>query len=495
MGKQQCDICGKESEDKESDTLLFGDWMIRQTLRVHYFCLLLSTDLPQRGGDSSGILGFLLRDIRKEAVAAKKHICVYCHEKGASIACHKCHTRFHLDCSLSNRCTSEFCGDFRSYCDACTPLDDYKRQLLANPPQNKRCDICLKAILPFSLHNVAYGDCCRKGFAHRMCMRRYALASGYYLRCIWCRKEKFRDIIRQQSIFVPDRDASWERQKNAYQDLHHKHMRCDHKNCLCPKGRDYNKHGWIIFPCKLCASIGAHLKCLTGTLRLSRGSEPVEFKCDVCLEVEQKLLSNKQLSMLNASDTGITKQNVEMSFYVPKSNPNLPVDLNTQTQPVFSDEENSENSDVSGITVIASQRASCIATSKKDIPVSVEATKPSPVNILKETIVNIPDSPQTQLQSQLQSDHEYSPGLVIRQSFTCAGEPFFYLVTHEFDERGSGDCTGSCTLRFATDDPRLKDRSPEALQNLLITEEDIWCRDTDRGIFSLVHSKILSPCH
>lgn len=37
------------------------------------------------------------------------------------------------------------------------------------------------------------------------------------------------------------RDASWELEENAYQDLLHCYQHCDVKRCLCKKGRDYNE--------------------------------------------------------------------------------------------------------------------------------------------------------------------------------------------------------------------------------------------------------------
>ncbi|XP_044316089.1 G2/M phase-specific E3 ubiquitin-protein ligase-like isoform X1 [Drosophila rhopaloa] len=156
QNKLKCDICDFSSGHTEEETLLYGDWMVRKDLRVHYFCLLLSSNLPQSGGDASGILGFLLRDIRQTVAIAKKTKCSFC---------------------------NQFCGAFHSYCSECMPMDDYQRQIAANRPKLSPCDICLAPILNFSPHNIVYGDCCHKGFAHKTCMRKYDLSAGYYLRC------------------------------------------------------------------------------------------------------------------------------------------------------------------------------------------------------------------------------------------------------------------------------------------------------------------------
>ncbi|SPP78758.1 G2/M phase-specific E3 ubiquitin-protein ligase-like [Drosophila guanche] len=528
MDLKTCDLCGKSSSSDQYDTLAYGDWMTSQKLSVHYYCLLLSTDLPQRGADSSGILGFLLRDIRRAVAAAKKQICCYCNATGASISCHKCCRRFHLTCSLNNRGSTEFSGEFPSYCEDCAPLDDYQRHLLANPPKNKICDICFEPIDPFNLYRVCYGDCCRMGFAHRKCMRGYALAAGYYLRCIWCRDDKFRDLIRKQSIFVPDSDATWERQHNAYEELHRKHMRCDQETCLCPHGRDYNKHSWIICPCKLCASTGAHLKCVAGIAKNSHGSELEDFTCEFCRNVEKKSLLNNRSA---------EKGQIDISLYVPKTPHDPSMQSNTNVLPIFSEEENSKVSNGSVITVIATQQTSAGATHEAtNIHDLVEETSKLAVNNVEEEINVIPDSP---LASQLDQEslpapvpgsvqnvagnmmtmtasqqtstrhgatkkkqtpklpkvipdvqsvqEESSPGLVVAKTFTCPGEPFFYVVVLTFDEHHPNICTGSCTLRFAANDPRLKDRSLETLQNLQINREDLWSRSTDRGVLAQVH--------
>ncbi|BFF91732.1 uncharacterized protein DMAD_09950 [Drosophila madeirensis] len=88
------------------------------------------------------------------------------------------------------------------------------------------------------------------------------------------------------------------------------------------------------------------------------------------------------------------------------------------------------------------------------------------------------------VQSHSQSDQESDPGLVIARTFSFPGEPFFFVEVLTFDE--SYRCTGSCTLRFDDADPRLKDRSHEALQRLQISTEDIWSRSTNCGVLGQI---------
>ncbi|KAH8353167.1 hypothetical protein KR084_009351 [Drosophila pseudotakahashii] len=595
----KCEIC----QSKEVDELVFGEFMVQRQLHVHYYCLLLSTNLPQRGSDSSGILGFLLRDIRDEAAAAKKRKCYYCTKPSASIQCHGCRVYFHLKCGHHNHGVFEFTGMYHSYCDTCAPTDEYQRQLVANPPEERICDICLVPIYMFKMFNITYGDCCRRGFAHKSCMRRYALISGYYLRCIWCRAESFRDSIRRQSVFVPDRDAMWEKQPNAYRELHERNLRCDEANCLSQNGRFYNRSTWLILSCKLCGCAGAHSKCLAGTVRLTKGTEPTEFKCSTCLELERNIAERPVRDLDASTIGGAEEDHVNASFYVKKMGPAMPSLLETQA-PVFSEEDECEMSSSSCssiITVIASQskektttemppptiQASIIeildstqsqdaiqiteppnneasiieildstqsqdaiqttesppsqpeimiyeapqpqsltmipdlsqADSQSNIfhssqpreeinipdlqpqsPINLtDSSQPQPGNEISESQfqgeinipfmqpqspTNLPESPQPQ--PELKDDPNSL--LVLQESYRYADEPHYYLVIYEFDQ---GKCIGTCVLRFNEDDPRIQDKSQEALERVKITPEDVWCRDKNTGIFGMVDEFLL----
>ncbi|KAH8396331.1 hypothetical protein KR222_008545 [Zaprionus bogoriensis] len=448
----KCYICTKTSTQDADDVVLYGDWMIKQDVTVHYFCLLLSTNLLQRGGDSSGILGFLLRDIRAEATAAQRRICVFCKQSGASVVCHKCKVVFHMPCGLENRCVSHFCHQFPSYCESCAPLDDYRRELLAQPPRNVTCDICMQAIPVFTLANITYGDCCRKGFAHRTCMRRHALSSGYYLRCPWCRDKKFHDTIKLQSVYVPDRDATWERQPNAYRELHEKLLRCDAAECICPKGRSYNRNTWSIQLCILCAATGTHFKCRVGALRLpNAGAEQPDFKCSFCTEVEQKLQATGIQGKRDSKCSWETAvERIDTSYYTVKRS--------RQPDSVPHDDDSPDMSTDDEIN-------------------STDTVQTNAATAASSSIIELPDS-QPLLSGALR------PPLLLQQSYSSAQH--FYLVVYEYDERQPEACTGSCTLRFALDDERLADRSEQALQQLQVRESDVWLRDTSRGIYAKV---------
>ncbi|KAH8374195.1 hypothetical protein KR200_004460 [Drosophila serrata] len=464
-----CDICRKSSRDSGDDTLVFGEWMRRMNLTVHYFCLLLSTNLQQRGNDSSGIMGFLVRDIRKEVADAQKRICCYCETPGATIQCNNCGKYFDLVCTVVNCCTLQFAGQFQSYCGDCPPMDEYRQQLVDHPPTGATCDICMEPIVLFGLHTVVFPECCRLGFVHKMCMRRYAVSSGYYLSCIWCRSSKFRDSIRLQGIFVPDRDAEWERQKDAYRELHRRSIRCDEKDCLCKHGRAYNKNIWFIYACKVCGSTGAHARCLARSMQLAKVPEPIEFKCIDCQKLE-KNLEERNLGRSSALSLETNKEDrVDNALFVTKEGPQLPGSRFSESQgPVFSEDETDYSIDASAVTVIPNDNRQSIASSQDSMSPMVSPPQAEAIELEDSQ----PHPPSVKL-------------LELRESFNCPGEPFFYLVVYEFDEHGM--CKGSCLLRFDDQDPRIKDRSEEALRRVQIRPEDVWFRNKDCGLYAIVH--------
>ena len=171
---------------------------------------------------------------------AKKRKCKYCFEPCATIRCCKCKEYFHLTCGHTSKCLSQFVAEFKSYCHACAPVDPLQMDLLSrkSTQTNELCYICAQVMGPNPKRWI-YAKCCGNGFTHSKCMKIYALSAGYYLTCIWCKDKSFREDVKYQGVFVPDRDANWEREKGAFRDLHRVRHRCDMEVCNCPKGRDY----------------------------------------------------------------------------------------------------------------------------------------------------------------------------------------------------------------------------------------------------------------
>ncbi|KAK2489051.1 hypothetical protein MC885_021325 [Smutsia gigantea] len=63
-----CLLCLREPGDPEK----LGEFLQKDNLSVHYFCLILSSKLLQRGRSNRGFHGFLPEDIRKEAARASR---------------------------------------------------------------------------------------------------------------------------------------------------------------------------------------------------------------------------------------------------------------------------------------------------------------------------------------------------------------------------------------------------------------------------------------
>ncbi|XP_065361048.1 pineapple eye protein-like [Calliphora vicina] len=231
----------------------------------------------------------------------------------ASIQCCTCKKYFHLTCGHTSKCLSQFLGEFKSYCHDCVPVDQYEIELFARRPSQTTevCFICKQIMLQNATRWI-YSKCCGSGFTHSKCMKIYALSAGYYLSCIWCKDKRFREDIKYQGVFVPDREANWEKEKGAYGELYRSYKRCDMAVCQCPKGRDFkNAYKWQLITCKFCGSFGAHTPgCIPG---FEGSKEKIqEFKCDVCSITEQTIIHHKTFAGVVEDDL------LDTSLYVNK---------------------------------------------------------------------------------------------------------------------------------------------------------------------------------
>lgn len=68
-----CLLCLQEPGDPEK----LGEFLQKDNLCVHYFCLILSSKLPQKGQSNRGLHGFMPEDIKKEAARASKKIILW----------------------------------------------------------------------------------------------------------------------------------------------------------------------------------------------------------------------------------------------------------------------------------------------------------------------------------------------------------------------------------------------------------------------------------
>ncbi|KFP69815.1 G2/M phase-specific E3 ubiquitin-protein ligase, partial [Acanthisitta chloris] len=278
-----CVLCGRTDDCPEK----YGEkkTYVKYKLTFHYYCLLLSSGIWQRGKEDEGIDGFLFTDVKKEMKRAAKLTCCVCKKKGASIGCvdPKCRRSFHFPCGIEKECIYQFMEDFRSYCWEHRPVQKFTDEEYGGASQ---CTICLDLVEHLPVYGVMKSPCCKSAWFHRECLQYQALSAGiFFFRCTVCNnKSKFQEEMLRMGIHIPEKDASWELEENAYQDLLQSYQHCDVRRCLCRKGRDYNKpdSNWEIKRCQYCGSRGTHLACS------SLNSWEENWECTECRSIFAK---------------------------------------------------------------------------------------------------------------------------------------------------------------------------------------------------------------
>ncbi|KAK5650262.1 hypothetical protein RI129_001291 [Pyrocoelia pectoralis] len=283
-----CVLCRKDIDDE----LKYGKLYKSKNVWVHYYCLLLSETITQSGEDEEGILGFMPQDITKELERSKSKKCCYCNEMMATLGCvHKhCNRKFHLYCGYINNAMFHF-TKFTVHCNLHTKpsnLPAYIKKSL----KDYYCLICLDAFHEtIKPSEVYWASCCKsRVLLHISCLRQMALNAGYFTKCPGCNNQTdFIESIRNWGVFVPERDASWELDRNAFSDLLYVHDKCDVLSCICPDGRTFSdeKGKWKLILCKMCGSVGTHLACSKYKRR---------FLCDVCA------LNREENSTINSTN-------------------------------------------------------------------------------------------------------------------------------------------------------------------------------------------------
>uniref|UniRef100_A0A182FW93 Uncharacterized protein n=1 Tax=Anopheles albimanus TaxID=7167 RepID=A0A182FW93_ANOAL len=277
----RCDICLLS----EWNPLRYGEFIEKtynkgtNTLRCHYFCLLSGSRILQRGTAYSGIAGFLIRDIQDSLKETCNKLCAYCGQKAASVLCSRegCDRWYHYVCGYKNYCVTQFCGQFNSYCHAHLPAEQQK----AHPTEGAGCEICydrLPAPGDAECNGVAIirASCnseCPAGMYHRECLQRYAYTSGYNFQCPNCYDKKFNEFAALCGIFVPQREAAWEREAGAFKDLHKR--RCTADDCDKDKGQQRRGAPSILVGCKVCGGALKHRSC-------TKLPDPNSYVCSIC---------------------------------------------------------------------------------------------------------------------------------------------------------------------------------------------------------------------
>uniref|UniRef100_A0A8D0CC70 G2/M-phase specific E3 ubiquitin protein ligase n=2 Tax=Salvator merianae TaxID=96440 RepID=A0A8D0CC70_SALMN len=283
-----CEFCQRADDcpEKYGEKRTYKDC----NLTVHYYCVLMSSGIWQRGEDEEGFYGFLPEDIQKEINRAVKLKCTICKKRGASIGCvaSRCKRSYHFPCGVQRGCIFQFRETFPSYC--------WKHRPTQKRPSNSKgpsqCTICLELVEHAPSYNILTSPCCKNAWFHRNCLQCQALSAGvFFFRCPVCNnKEKFQNEMLRMGIHIPEKDASWELEENAYQDLLQCYQHCDIKRCLCRNGRNYNEPDskWEIKRCQYCGSSGTHLACSSLT------SWEQNWECVECRTILAKSNGNCQ---------------------------------------------------------------------------------------------------------------------------------------------------------------------------------------------------------
>ncbi|CAL8273850.1 unnamed protein product [Merluccius merluccius] len=300
-----CVLC--RLRDDRPDQLGEKVYLKEEKLAIHYLCLLTASGVYQRGQENDGVFGFLVDDIRKESRRCDRLACGVCRKKGAAVGCcvRKCRKTVHFPCGQSkHNFIFQFTGQFLSYC-----IDHAPQQSVGvgegERPQS--CSVCLDLIPPVLCYSVLKCPACHNSWFHRACIQRQAQSAGlHFFRCSLCNnKERFQLEMLTMGIYIPDRDASWELESNAFEELLQVYENCDAPDCCCRKGRSYSaKSGWFeVLRCRLCGSRGTHRKCAGMDLDTS------DWSCLDCTQTMEVRGTGLNSTGLNSTELNSTVLN------------------------------------------------------------------------------------------------------------------------------------------------------------------------------------------
>ncbi|XP_070984324.1 G2/M phase-specific E3 ubiquitin-protein ligase-like [Oncorhynchus clarkii lewisi] len=268
--------CSENCPDKYGEKITLKS----QELTVHYFCLLMSSGVYQRGEENEGIYGFLVDDIKQEVRRSSRLKCAVCKKNGASVGCYvkSCQKKVHFPCGKQHQFIFQFTDLFPSYCKDHSPSQSLPVSACVSEPMS--CSVCLDPIEPVLSYSILKCPACHGSWFHRDCVQNQAHSAGmFFFRCTLCNnKDMFQQEMLQMGVHIPERDAAWELEENAYGELLQVYQHCDAKKCLSHSGRTYSSRtGWFqILRCALCGSSGTHRKC--GSLKL----DETNWACEDC---------------------------------------------------------------------------------------------------------------------------------------------------------------------------------------------------------------------
>ncbi|XP_028846785.1 G2/M phase-specific E3 ubiquitin-protein ligase [Denticeps clupeoides] len=295
---KRCDNCPDKYGEKVT--------LKQHALTVHYFCLLMSSGIYQRGEEDEGVYGFLVEDIQKEIRRSSRLKCCGCRKSGASVGCSvkSCRKMVHMPCGLEMRFIFQFSGLFPSFCAEHQPT----QTVSVSPSPPLTCSVCLDPIQPVLSFSVLKCPACYSSWFHRDCVQAQAhSAARFFFKCTICNnQEQFQEEMIRMGVYIPERDASWELEENAYEDLLQVYQHCDAVVCQSHRGRKHSAQSgnFQIIRCVLCGSHGTHRKC--SSLNVAENNW-VCWDCKSAVEqsrrmvqCQEKRLLGKRLSSLRS---------------------------------------------------------------------------------------------------------------------------------------------------------------------------------------------------
>lgn len=247
-----------------------------------------------------------------------------------------------MPCAVEGKFLNCFVDTFQSFCGK-----HHNIKITKKHESTETCTICYENMGEYHPVSSVQSPCCYSGWFHKKCLMTFAKTAGYFFKCPLCNNNKeFRDSLPQRGIFIPDKDASWELEPNAFQELLERPKLCEVCN---EKDTGRSKNSNLIL-CELCGSYAAHRKCW----------ETPTHVCSICIKIQNPNCLNPD----NIDESRATNNELELSHTVemPVARPRGRA-RERKCREYASDKASTDNESVSNIIDSSSDNLSSIKVS------------------------------------------------------------------------------------------------------------------------------------
>lgn len=208
--------------------------------------------------------------------------CMYCKKNSANIRCNymlnkKGHYKhyFHISCGVKANALYQFENRFPSFCGKHAKcLQDIKQRKIHK--WDDICTICQDNMNGYLPVQSILAPCCKNGWFHKSCIMQFATTAGYFFKCPLCNDSKvFREKIVKLGVFIPNKDAEWERETNAFNELLEDPKFCN--ICEVVRYGRNKKPLQVKICCDMCGAFSAHISCWK--------EKHLKDACPICLEI------------------------------------------------------------------------------------------------------------------------------------------------------------------------------------------------------------------